>query len=326
MTREERRPAAGITRNSQGFALLVVIVVLLLTSFLASQLILAVRTEQRITFNARVRNQAAMLSEAGVNIALFRLMDKPLALEAEEEYGALRAGEEYEAFLEQGRVSYHAANESGKIDLNTAPSGLVELFLQYHGLSPDESAIVMDSLLDWRDTDTLHRVNGAEQDYYQTLPGPYIPRNGRIEDPAEFFLIRGTARLAGRFDPLEVFTVSNTEKKINLNSLTPAMLDFVVAGDVDRRKAYFDAKEVYATLNPAMAMQIIGEERFRELEPFLGYSEGAASRIFSITATGQPGVTPDTEDPQAAMGVTVQAVVRLLANGYQILAWKERYS
>ncbi len=313
--------------NNQGFALLVVIVVLLLTSFLASQLILAVRTEQRIAFNARERNRAALLSEAGVNIALFRLMDKPISLEAEEEFGALRAGQQYASYLESGRVTYHAANESGKIDLNAAPARLLELFLQYHGLSGEEAAIVVDSLLDWGDSDPLARLNGAEQEYYLGLPEPYIPRNGKIEDPGEFFLVRGTGALEGRLDPLEVFTVSNPLKKINFNSLPPAMLDFVVAGDAGRLAAYHEARALQPTLNAAQARQILGDERYLELEPFLTYEDGAG-RMYTITATGEAGLAPAAEgsDEEAGVRVTVQALVRLLANGYQILAWKERYT
>jgi len=311
--------------NNKGFALLVVILVLLLASFLASQLSLDVRTEQRIAANAKDRDRAAILAEAGINLALFRIMDRPVDLEAEDEYGRLVAGREYTHSLKGGLVRYYAANESGKIDLNVADPRLLELFLRHRKLTMEQAGVVIDSLLDWRDPDNLLRFNGAEQEYYMHLPEPYIPRNGRIEDPAEFFLLRGTDLLAGNFQAEEVFTVHNHEKGININSLTPAMLDFIVEGDEARRQAYHEARQLQATLNAAMVRRILGEGRFAELAPFLRYEEGAASLFYTITATGQAGV-PGGAENKVGPGLTVNALVRILANGYQILSWQERYS
>ncbi|MFH1021458.1 MAG: hypothetical protein V1782_12755 [Pseudomonadota bacterium] len=320
------RPAAGkIIGNNQGFALLVVIMVLLLASFLASQLSLDVRTGQRIAANVQDRNRAAILAEAGFNIALFRLMDKPVALEAEGEYGRLLAGRQYTHPLKGGQVRYYAVGESGKIDLNAADPRLLELFLRHRKFTMEQAGIVLDSLLDWRDPDNLLRLNGAEQEYYMHLPEPYIPRNGRIEDPAEFFLLRGADLLAGKFQAEEVFTTHNPEKWINVNSLTPTMLDFIVDGDEARRQAYHEARQLQATLDAATIRQILGDERFAELKPFLRYEEGAVSPFYTITAAGQTGV-PGGAENQGGAGLTIKALVRILANGYQVLSWQERYS
>lgn len=311
--------------DNRGFALLVVIMVLLLASFLASQLSLDVRTEQRIAANAKGRDRAAILAEAGFNIALFRLMDKPVALEAEPEYGRLVPGLQYTHPLKGGVVRYYAANESGKIDLNAGEPRLLELFLRYRKLTMEQAGVVLDSLLDWRDPDNLLRLNGAEQEYYMHLPEPHIPRNGRIEDPGEFFLLRGAGLLAGKFPAAEVFTVHNPEKGINVNSLTPTMLDFVVNGDEARLQAYHEARQLQGTLNAAITRQIVGDGRFAELEPFLRYEEGTASLYYTITATGQ-AVVQGGAGNQGATGLTINALVRILANGYQILSWQERYS
>ncbi|MFZ5774068.1 MAG: general secretion pathway protein GspK [Thermodesulfobacteriota bacterium] len=321
----EPSSSGGFPWGKKGFALLVVIVVLLLASFLASQLTLDVRTEYRIALHAQERNRAALLAESGINIALFRLLDRPVDLTAEEEFGAMVAGREYRHRLNGGQVVYHAANESGKIDLNSADPQLLALFLRYQGLTMEQAAVIGDSLQDWRDNDTMARLNGAEQEYYMHLPEPYQPRNGAMEDPSEFFLLRGTAPLAGRFAAGEVFTIHNSAKKINVNSLTPAMLDFLVNGDQARREAYLAARQGLPALNAAATQQILGPERFAELEPFLAYEDGAASLYYTITATGLPGAGEGRQASSPA-GLTVQALVRLLANGYQILAWQEYYS
>lgn len=319
-------PSGGkIAGNDQGFALLIVIMVLLLASFLASQLSLDVRTEQRLAANAKERNRAVILAEAGINIALFRLMDKPVDLEAEDEYGRLENGRQYTHFLKGGLVRYYAVNESGKMDLNAGDPSLLALFLRYRKLSAEQTAVVLDSLLDWKDSDDLPRLSGAEQEYYMHLPEPYMPRNGNIEDPGEFFLIRGTEPLAGTFPAPEVFTVHNPGKRINVNSLTPAMLDFIVEGDESRRQAYHEARRLDGSLNAAMIRQILGERRFAELEPFLSYGDEPSSIFYTITATGETSV-PGASENSSGPAMTVSALVRVLPDSYRILSWQERYS
>lgn len=327
MTTKSHFPPAvkRLTGNNQGFALLVVIMVLLLASFLASQLSLDVRAEQRIAANGKDRERAALLAEGGVNIALFRLLDKPVDLEAEAEYGELIPGRQYMHLLKGGRTRYYATSESGKIDLNAADPRLLELFLRYRKFSLEQTEMVLDSLQDWRDSDNLVRLNGAEQEYYMHLPEPYIPRNGIIQDPSEFFLIRGAELLAGKFSAEEIFTVHNPGKEININNLTPAMLDFILDGDKSRQEAYDEARELHPSLDPVMARQILGEERFVELAPFLRYEEGTGSLFYTIISTGQAGLPEETEK-QEAVGLTISALVRVLADGYQILSWQERYS
>ena len=48
-------------------------------------------------------------------------------------------------------------------------------------------SIVLDSFLDWTDSDSFRRLNGAEEDFYKN----YKPRNGQILDKRELLYIRG---------------------------------------------------------------------------------------------------------------------------------------
>ena len=45
--------------------------------------------------------------------------------------------------------------------------------------------------MDWRDKDNLHRLNGAEDDYYLSLPQPYKCKNGDFTSIEELLLVRG---------------------------------------------------------------------------------------------------------------------------------------
>ncbi|MCK5195998.1 MAG: general secretion pathway protein GspK, partial [Desulfobulbaceae bacterium] len=162
--------------SEKGFALVVVIVIMLLVSFLASQLILNVRTELQVAFNTKARSSGLALAVAGVNVGIFRILDTPLHY-INEDYESFHEGYEYSAFLPSGRVTYTVVNESGKIDLTTRMNeSLLKVFLEYMEVEVDDQSVIIDSLYDWRDSDDLHRLNGAEQEYYQALDDPYIPR------------------------------------------------------------------------------------------------------------------------------------------------------
>ena len=316
--------------RQQGFALVVVIVIMLLITFLAAQLILNVRTEQRVAFNAKKQAAGLCLAEGGVNLGLFRLLDKPVEY-INEDYEKFLQGYKYSTFLETGYLTYYVVNESGKLDLNKLNKPLLELFLEYMQIEPDQREIIIDSLLDWQDSDDLHRINGAELDTYEELEDPYIPRNGKIMDPSEFFLIYGAEPLAGLFKANEVFTVHNTTGLINFNSLTPMMLDFLAEGDKDKIMAYHEAQELYGTLDQAQAQQILGDERFDECSAGLTYSSGN-NRYYSIVAQGEAGVDADAlaarenDDNKTTAAIEVRVLFELRGTKVNYFAWEEGWS
>lgn len=321
-----------VSANRPGFALMVVIVILLLVSFLASQLIMQVRTELRAAANTGSRTTGRLLAESGVNLALFRILDPPQPGTIQEPFGEgdFLLGRPYETALPTGKVKYYAVNEAGKINLNSSSNGLLRSFLNYQGLEPDEVAVVVDSLADWRDSDSLYRINGAEEDYYRSLEPPYSPRNGDLEDAAEFFLVKGTEVLRGRFDPYEIFCVSSKGGAVNFNSLTPAMIDFLVAGDKDKLARYWELKNSGVKFDPAWAQEILGPERFAELRNYLRYD--LMNNQYSIVSSGfadkgkLPANANGTDEPvEYQPGVMLRVLVEIGNDGFTNLTWRERY-
>lgn len=321
---------------------MIVIVVMLLASFLASQLILKVKTELLISQNIKARVIGNYLAEAGMNMSIFRVLgQKPIDIPAfgtEEEWLNFYEGFQYEFFLPLGRVTYYAVNESGKMDLNGKSDKLIRLFLEYKlGADKEEEIeIIMDSLLDWRDSDDLHRFNGAESEFYQELDDPYIARNGKIEDPSEFFLINGTEALAGQFEAMDVFSVYNTGGTINFNSLTPEMLNFVTNNNSEASAAYREAKKEFSGNVPiAIISEILGEERYSELRPFL--TNKSSSKYYYVVGTGQPGLEENVflegdapledgeEKKKKAPGSQNSIVIQKNGTNYNIMSWQERY-
>lgn len=333
----------GRVAGQNGFALVVVILVMLLASVLASQLIMLTSTELKISHNIKSRAVGHFLAEAGINLGLFRLLDRPLDtpvdLGPEEDWDKFYQGYKYALFLPTGRVTYYVSNESGKIDLNHAPPGLMRLFLTYElGLEPGTDDVridtIIDSMADWRDTDNMHRLNGAENEYYTNLDSPYIVRNGPIKDPSEFFLIKDTGELAGKFEATDIFTVHNPTGKINFNTVTPAMLDFLTGGSQEAAAAYQAAKKAYGYNIQAVTAEIMGDKQYSLLHNYLDYNRGM-NQYYFIVGTGYADVVKaDIEQQDETRTGAVKPhhtavidslLIRKSGRNFTRMAWQERY-
>ena len=90
---------------------------------------------------------------------------------------------------------YGLEDEAGKLNLHTATREMLEAL---EGMNENR----VDALLDWQDSDSNPTgSNGAENDYYSSLPKPYPCKNAPLTSLDELLLVRG-------FTP-EVFYGSN---------------------------------------------------------------------------------------------------------------------
>jgi general secretion pathway protein K len=316
-------PGRDESYSEKGFALMIVIMVLLVVSFLAGQLIMVVRTEQKIPINQQKRHHEFFICKAAIELALFNILDKPLDLDQDDE--KFVQGFRHEFYLPTGKGWYQVSNESGKIDLNKSPKRLLELFFEYQKFDEEQILAAIDSLHDWRDSDDLVRLNGAENDTYESLEPPYTPRNGNITEPAEIFLINGIKEISGNFKPEAIFTVNNKKGKINFNSLPVAVLAFLADDNPEIIKLYNEIRSQEERLNPSSAREILGDERFELFQPFLTYSS-AQNKFFSLTVEGAAGITEETGAENADFpGLQITTLVKLEGVEYKYLAWHEGF-
>jgi general secretion pathway protein K len=122
-------------------------------------------------------------------------------------------------------------DESGKVNVNTASEEQIRALVEAAGIEKNEADLITDSILDWRDSDREHRLNGAEDDYYQTLDPPYKAKNRRLETVEELLLVRGirTEYFYGypqrdpngsaiyKYGLSRYFTVYSSRNQINVN-------------------------------------------------------------------------------------------------------------
>jgi len=189
--------------QEKGVALFMVLWVLILLSGIATEFCFAMRTEVNMVRNFKEQTEAYYIALAGLNRAIIELVRN----ESSPEKNKLLADESEEAPIKsprwrmntdippvafaEGRFKVRIGNEAGKINLNTADETLLKMMLNGFDLEEQEKSGIVDSIMDWRDENDVHRMNGTENDYYQSLPNPYDCKNGDFDAIEELLLVRG---------------------------------------------------------------------------------------------------------------------------------------
>ncbi|MBN1832524.1 MAG: general secretion pathway protein GspK [Deltaproteobacteria bacterium] len=297
--------------NSRGVALVLVLWILAFLSVLVGEFCFATRTEINITTNFKEETLSYYYAKAGVNLATYRILNNgpfPRDIEGDEtppneEANEWCLGEKIPpvAFRE-GRIEIEIGNESGKININQADAGLLMMMLSPFDLDDQDKNIIVDSILDWRDRDDLYRINGAEDDYYQSLDAPYGAKNGDFDSIDELLLVRGvtpaiffgglremlTIYPRGNADDLKVKT-SGDRGRINVNAAPPQVLralpmmdDDLVLSIVEHR-----AEEPFRSVNEMSP--IVGGEVYGAISRYLSIDSGP---YYIIRATGMVSGSP----------------------------------
>lgn len=107
---------------------------------------------------------------------------------------------------------------------NTQASTIFSNLLSVMGFSSS----LLDTLLDWLDSDDFPRVFGAESDYYGTLNPPFKPSNGPLSDLYELAYIKGYTPEILMHNPegkglLDLLTTVS-DNKININMADSILL------------------------------------------------------------------------------------------------------
>ena len=122
-------------------------------------------------------------------------------------------------------------NVTGLVDINTAGADLLAVALRAAGSNDDQTAMLVDGILDWRDADDNPRIHGAEADTYETAGVPWTPRNARFTAIEELrYLLGMTDSIYERLAPL--VTVHSRIAGIDAEYAPPALLEALVGSEV----------------------------------------------------------------------------------------------
>jgi len=179
-------------------------------------------------------------------------------------------------------------SESNRININTASDGqirnkILEMLGEDHF---DKSDQLTDTILDWRDTDTLVRTNGAETDFYDSRGLLYKPANGPFKVLTELLLVKGVTTDVFWGDPIAGL-VSEEEEEIE--PLHFSLLDefTIYSRDVKRVSIVVPGKQSGYTLITVFLEKEKGRWKVLQLYRSMLVSAGRESQSLHRT---EPGV------------------------------------
>jgi general secretion pathway protein K len=192
--------------SSDGIALIIVMIAVLVFSGLAAALAFSMKVETKLAQKSDNEQQLLWLGRSGVEYARWILSQQ--ASIVGEPYDSLNQiwaggpggpGETNSVLagismtdypVGDGTVSLTITDLERKANINTASTAELQQALTVMGVDADDISVVSDSIQDWIDADDSPRVAGAESDYYQSLTPPYYAKNAPIDDLSELLLIK----------------------------------------------------------------------------------------------------------------------------------------
>jgi len=201
-----RKPDYSGRNRERGFALLAVLWISLLLGLLA----LNYATTARLKAEAARNRRLAVRNDFILEAALARGWHEFLKYRVNR--GLLRKKAEYEeitgaklelwyprreprtAVVDGVKVEIRIVDEAGKFQINGLSVERLRKVVETCGLTRESARdVVVDSILDWTDGDSLHRLNGAETDYYKEQGLDYSCKNRPFEVVNELLLVRGVS-------------------------------------------------------------------------------------------------------------------------------------
>jgi general secretion pathway protein K len=298
-----------VLKSDKGVALFLVLWVLTLLSVIVGEFCYAMRTEINITRNFKEETEGYYIAYAGLNIAIKKIIENKLSLkEAESPAGEQDQEGEFEWRLNvnmspvpfaNGSFIVRIDNESGKVNLNMTDERLLKMILDGFELDASEKDTIVDSILDWRDKNNLHRINGAEDDYYLALPDPYECKDGNFDSIEEVLLVKGMTPeifYGGLKDLITVYPHDNSQSssvgnrgkisgdanKININAASARMLQALPGMTDDMVNELIEYREKQDVTSLTEILSIVGPDVYDSIASYLTHKMNSYYCIESI--------------------------------------------
>jgi general secretion pathway protein K len=227
-----------------------------------------------------------------------------------------------------GVYQVNVQDESGKINVNYVLEEQLRALVEAAEINKQAADTITDSILDWRDNDSAHRLNGAEDDYYQALNPPYKAKNGRIDTIEELLLVKGVTpeyfygrperdadgSVVYKYGLSRYLTVYSQRMQVNVNYASLPVLLSVPGMRPETAKAIYDRRKV----KPFKTALEIND---------LGISPGAPTGAYlSVDMTGTFTLTASAHAPNSKVRRVIRAVIALDPGAkipYRTLYWNE---
>lgn len=312
-------------KSPRGIALLIVLWVTTILTVMAFSFSVMTRAESQGTLAFKEGAEKKLLAEAGIERGIMEIIyrsinrNQKVALEGMEAWKP--DGTAHAVDMGNGGCVIRIIDESGKISINglTDASGIIlKNLLINQGTSSEDADIIVDSILDWKDADDLHRLSGVESEYYLSLPKPYRAANRDFEALEELILVKGiTPEIlygAGSSKGILPFLTAHAKTgKINLYAAPQEVLAALPGMDaamVERIIAFRGSSEIRGD---AAIRELLGAA-YTLMAPYVS-ADPDASSLFTLEVTGHTG--------EVKKGHSIMATITLdRSNHYRYVYYK----
>jgi general secretion pathway protein K len=309
--------------SENGIALLLVLWVLTVLMVIVLSFSLMARTETLSTLSFKEGLEKKFVAEAGIERGIMEIFYKKVynnqtvLLEGTEVWKT--DGSPYS--IQAGNLQYTVSiiDESGKVDINAISDILLKNLLLNSGVRQEEADTIVDSIMDWRDPDDLHRLHGAESDYYMSLPNPYKAKDANFDTLEELLLVKGMTPEILYGDSkkkgiIDFLTINSKTSQININAAPKEVLTAIPGITPE----FADTIIEYRNTKEITNLQEIGipEDANNLMAPYIKTGE---SNTFTIESVGHKGSEKG--------GYAIRATVTITGNNnYAYLYYKSPIS
>ena len=291
----------------QGFALVIVLWVVALLSIVAASLAFSMRTETTLAHDLVAQAQARALAEAGVYRGILELYNPDRLRRWRGD------GSPHWMRLAGRPIMVSLQDEAGKIDLNSAQRDLLGTLIRASGIDDERRDALLDAIEDWRDADSLRRLNGAEDPEYEAAGRTYGAKDAKFNTVEELQQVLGvTPRLFKRLRP--ALTVHSHSVGIDDRVAPPEVLGALLLSGEDTGR---DLEEVLARRRDNTAES---DQNARDaLKPVIDARFVASSNGVIYTVRAEARLPDQT---RASIAATIKLINRP-GKPYSVLAWQE---
>lgn len=323
-----RSPLIG---NQRGVALIVVLWIFIFLFVVAFDFSASVREEAAATHRFSDETQGYYLAVGGFQRGVYDFIHQAGGTnpQSNPKPDDLFDGSWREEKLGGGGFRVRLIDEGGKINLNRVNEEILRRVFTNLGVDGSVTDVLVDSIMDWRDPDELHRTNGAESEYYQSQSPAYSARNGPLDSVEDLLWIRGMtpALYYGSADDgdgrperpprlglREIFTIDSPIDRVNLRTATAEVIQALTGIPLEKCRRFVEERKR------------LSEKTLTELLPLLGVSSGdPALQWFIFTNPSVVAVDAEGRPTDGRAARRVKGVVRLGgAQGFEILRWLDR--
>jgi general secretion pathway protein K len=323
--------------NNKGIALVLVLLVILLLMVIVLEFSFAMKVEITATQNSKDETDCYFYAQSGFQQAVAEIIKGCVFLDEEETTGEVSPWRDDQRKIEMefghGKAEVIISGESGKYDINTIPEDLLRNLIATLGIEERARDIIVDSIMDWKDIDNLQRINGAEDDYYESLSHPYHCKDGPFDTVEELLLVRGItpSLLYGSFVTengkkkpfgqkglVDLVTVYTRSFEVDANTAPREVLMSIPSMTEGGADWIIETREEKPLKDLTTLRQQVGDQAFTRI--FFKYLDIYPSMIYTIISTGS---IPDSEVLRRVKGVVKINLTD--KEKFQVLYWVDNY-